>query len=308
MRFVFLVAVTVAIVVTAFSLTRSDPRQGASAASTPPPNTIAPVTFSSYFLAIGASSSLGFEPTGIPHHRSRRTLEGYADDVVTLEGYKGVALTLTQIGCPGETVQTILNTKVADHCYTLPVTQLTRTFTFFKAHQGGPGLVSIDLGFNDVRPCLSPTTIDEACVAAGIAAVKVDMPRLLTVLKNAAGPHVKFVGLEYYDPFLTHYFDGANGPAVANQTLVAINQLNAVLAQAYSAAGVAVADVPTYFQMNVTTRVTVANVGVIPVNVEQTCNLTWMCQPAPYGPDDHPSDEGYLQIANAMTPVIPASW
>jgi hypothetical protein len=33
-----------------------------------------------------------------------------------------------------------------------------------------------------------------------------------------------------------------------------------------------------------------------------------MCQPAPFGPDDHPNDEGYLLIADAMTAVIPNSW
>ncbi|HEY5266953.1 MAG TPA: SGNH/GDSL hydrolase family protein [Acidimicrobiales bacterium] len=311
-------AVTVAIVVTAFSLTHTGPSQGASAASTQtsstqtsstlPSNATTPVKFSSYYLAIGASSSTGIEPTGIPQHRSRHTQDGYTNDLVTLEGYRGVALTLTEIGCPGETVQTILNTKLKDHCYQLPQTQLTKALSFFSAHQGGPGLVSIDLGFNNVRTCLTPTNIDLACVASGIAAVRVDMPRLLKVLKDAAGPHVKFVGLEYYDPFLSHFFDGANGPAVATETLVAMNQLNAVLNQAYSAAGVAVADVPTYFQMNVTTRETLDNVGVIPVNVQQACNLTWMCQPAPFGPDDHPNDEGYLQIANAMVPVIPPSW
>jgi len=309
-RFLFLVAIALAIVVTAFSLTRSTPPQGASAATTvtSTSNTSAPATFSSYYLAIGASSSTGIEPTGIPNHRSRHTQDGYTNDLVTLEMYRGVALNLTEIGCPGETVQTILNTKVKDHCYQLPQTQLTRAISFLQANHGGPGLVSIDLGFNDVRPCLTPATIDLACAAAGIAAVKADMPRLLKVLKDAAGPHVKFVGLEYYDPFLSHYFDGASGPAVATETLNVMNQLNAVLSQAYSAAGAGVADVPTYFQMNVTTRETLDNVGVIPVNVQQACNLTWMCQPAPFGPDDHPNDEGYLQIANSMVPVIPPSW
>jgi lysophospholipase L1-like esterase len=302
----FLSAVALAIVITAISINRSNSTQGASAASTP--KTSAPVTFSSYYLAIGASSSTGIEPTGIPGHRSRHTLDGYTDDLVQLEGYKGVALALSEIGCPGETVQTILDTKVADHCYTLPQTQLTKALTFFSQHQGGPGLVSIDLGFNDIRPCLTPDTINETCAAAGIAAVQVDMPKLLKILQGAAGPHVKFIGLEYYDPFLSHFFDGAGGPAVATQTLDVTNEMNAVLAKAYAQAGVAVADVPAYFSMEDTTRVTLDNVGVIPENVLQACNLTWMCQPAPYGPDDHPNDEGYLQIANSMVKVLPTSW
>jgi hypothetical protein len=302
-RLLIFSVVVVVIVAGVLFVDHSGSPQGASAASTP-----APVTFSSYYLDIGGSSSLGIEPTGIPHHRSRTTKDGYANDVVQLEAYKGVALTLTQIGCPGETVQTILNTKVKDHCNTLPVTQLTRAFAFFQAHQGGPGLVSIDIGFNDIRPCLSPTIIDEACVNAGIAAVKVDMPRLLKDLKNAAGAHVMFVGLEYYDPFLSHYFNTDDGPGEATATLVAMNRMNAVLSSAYRSAGVAVADVPTTFQMNDSTKESIANVGLIPVNVQEACDTTWMCQPSPFGPDDHPNDEGYLLIADAMTAVIPKSW
>ncbi len=292
LRSLVFLALVVVLVVGALHFNRSNAPTQASAASTP--TTLAPVTFSAYYLVIGASSSDGFEPTGIAHHRSRRTLDGYADDVVQMEGYKGVALDMTQIGCPGETVQTILNTKVADHCYTLPLTQLTRAFAFFQANHTSPGLVSIDLGFNNVRPCLSPKVINEACVAAGIAAVKVDMPKLLKDLKNAAGPNVKFVGLEYYDPFLVHYFEGATGPATATATLNAMNELNTVLAQAYKSAGVLVADVPTTFDMENNTMETVGNVGQIPENVAQACNLTWMCQPAPYGPDDHPQRRGLL--------------
>ncbi|HEY5112400.1 MAG TPA: SGNH/GDSL hydrolase family protein [Acidimicrobiales bacterium] len=303
MRFGVLVALVLAVVTGVIFVDRSTSGPQASAAPTS-----TPITFSSYYLDIGGSSSLGVEPTGIPHHRSRTTRDGYSNDVVQLESYKGVALSLTEIGCPGETVQTILNTKVKDHCSALPVTQLSQAFSFFQAHQGGPGLVSIDIGFNDIRPCLSPTTINEPCVAAGIAAVKVDMPRLLNDLKHAAGAHVKFVGLEYYDPFLSHYFDGPAGPAEATATLVAMNQMNAVLASAYQSAGVAVANVPATFQMNNATRETIANVGPIPVNVQEACDTTWMCQPSPFGPDDHPNDEGYLLIADAMTAVIPKSW
>jgi lysophospholipase L1-like esterase len=296
----FLVAVVVIVAAVFFLLRGTTPGSGEASASTA-------TNFSAYYLAIGASSSTGIEPTGIPGHRSRHTQDGYTNDVVQLEGYKGVALTLTEIGCPGETVQTILDTKEKDHCYNLPVTQLTKAFSFFQANPG-PGLVSIDLGFNDIRPCLSPDVVNVACADAGIAAVAADMPRLLKDLKDAAGAHVKFVGVEYYDPFLSHYFDGADGPAEATLTLQLMDKMNAALTDAYQSAGVAVADVAATFQMNDATKETIDNVGTIPVNVQQACNLTWMCQPAPFGPDDHPNDEGYLLIADAMTAVIPNSW
>jgi len=64
--------------------------------------------FSAFYLDLGASTSLGFQPTGIVNHNGRRTNTGYANDLLEVENIKGVSLTLTQLGCPGETVQTIL--------------------------------------------------------------------------------------------------------------------------------------------------------------------------------------------------------
>ena len=121
-----------------------------------------------FYLAVGASSSLGFQPTGIVHHNGRRTPDGYANDLVLLEGYQGVALTLDQIGCPGETVQTILETKVADHCYTLPQTQMTQAVAFLKSNQSSAGVVTVDLGFNNIRLCLWPIVVNEGCVNQAI--------------------------------------------------------------------------------------------------------------------------------------------
>jgi lysophospholipase L1-like esterase len=50
---------------------------------------------------------------------------------------------------------------------------------------------------------------------------------------------------------------------------------------------------------------TVPNVGTIPLNVEEACELTWMCYSAPFGPDDHPNDAGYALIAQAIFAALP---
>ena len=46
--------------------------------------------------------------------------------------------------------------------------------------------------------------------------------------------------------------------------------------------------------------------GSVPVDVAQICRLTWMCTPAPYGPDDHPNKAGYLLIARTIMAALPA--
>ena len=62
------------------------------------------------------------------------------------------------------------------------------------------------------------------------------------------------------------------------------------------------------FQTEDNTSVDVANVGTIPLNVEKACELTWMCYPSPFGPDDHPNDAGYSFIAQAIEAELPKSW
>ena len=299
-------AVVMAMAFGIYFIARSSNALPASAASGT--STTTPVTARGFYLAVGASASLGAQPTGIVNHNGRRTPDGYANDLVLLERYQGFAFTLDQVGCPGETVQTILNTHVADHCYTLPETQMTQAVAFLQANQSSVGVVTVDLGFNNIRLCLWASPVNEACANQAIAAVRVDLPKVLKELKDAAGPNVRFVGLEYNDPFLARYNNGASGAAAATAGLFDMDRLNATLDQVYVGAGVAVANVPALFDTDVTTRIAAPGGGVIPENVAQACAMTWMCLPAPFGPDDHPNDAGYALIAQAIAAVLPKSW
>jgi lysophospholipase L1-like esterase len=298
------VAVTLLVVLTGATAYFSSRSAGSTASAATATTTTVPRA-TGFYLDMGASASLGFQPTGILHHNGHRTDTGYANDLLSLERFRGVSLTLDQVGCPGDVVQTVLNTTENDHCYTAPNTQLTKSVAYLKANATEIGVVTIDLGFNNLRLCLTPDVVNEPCVAAGVAAVRVDMPKILAQLKAAAGPHVHFVGVLYSDPFLAHYFNGADGPAEATASLDAMNELNATLLAAYTAAGVASANVPGISQVDNTTLVTVPNVGTIPENVEETCSLTWMCYSAPFGPDDHPNDAGYALIAQAILAALP---
>jgi lysophospholipase L1-like esterase len=303
--------VLAALVVGGYLVQRSVTAQKASAASgttTTTTTTTPGTTFSAFYLDVGASASLGFQPTGIVDHNGRRTNTGYANDLLEVEKIKGVSLTLLQVGCPGDTVETILGPKPINQCYKYPNTQMTQAVKFLKDNKSVAGLVTIDLGFNDIRTCLSVTSVNETCVNAAVAAVQVDMPKIVKELKAAAGPHVRFVGLEFEDPFLADYIVGSAGPKTATATLVAMDRMNAVLARAFGRSGVAVANVPAIFQSDNATRVSIPNVGTIPENVYKACQLTWECYGPPFGPDDHPNDAGYALIAQAIAAVLPKSW
>jgi hypothetical protein len=261
-------------------------------------------TTNGFYLDIGASSSLGTQPTGVPAHNGHRTKNGYSDDLVSFEKKLGVALTMREIGCPGETVQSMLAQR-KNACYTLPNTQLTIATSYLQSHAGEMGVVTIDLGFNNIRACLTATVTVTSCVKSGIAAVRDDLPTIVSRLQHAAGPNVHFVGVGYSDPFLGYYLQGSTGRVIAQQGLVAINQLNTVLQQVYNARHVPMANVSAGFQGSATSLVSTPNHGTVPENVASACANTWMCTPPPFGPDDHPNNAGYAIIAHAIFAKLP---
>jgi lysophospholipase L1-like esterase len=267
-----------------------------------------PIRFSSYYLDIGASESLGFQPTGVPGHNGAPTNVGYANDLVKREALKGVSLNLEQVGCPGDTVQSLLDPTNSDACYQAPTTQLTKATAYLSAHKSDPVLVTVDLGFNDVRPCLEADPVNESCLDQALAVTQQDLPIIMKHLKSASGPSTLFVGIEYSDPYLGYYLDGASGPARSSATLDGIDRFDALLVQLYTSEGIAVANVPSAFGVNDSSQTTVDNVGTIPYNVEEACKLTWFCDTTPFGPDDHPNNAGYSLIAGAIGAVLPMSW
>jgi hypothetical protein len=267
------------------------------------------VSGASFYLVIGGSSSLGLQPDGVPSDNAELTDNGYANDVVKLEEDQlHQSLTLDQIGCLGTRVEYLTNNPKTNACYTAPTTQLTTAVAFLDAHQGDAGIVSIDLGFNDIRYCLWEHPINAKCVPQQLAGVRADLPTVLEELKAAAGPKVALVGLTYYDPFLAFYLNGPTGPAIANESVADIDQLNDLLIADYASAHIPYANGAAAFKSSDTSRVALGNVGTIPANVQAICTYTWMCVGSPFGPDDHPNNAGYWLIARAMVAALPAPW
>src|SRR5439155_859958 len=109
-------------------------------------------------------------------------------------------------------------------------------------------LVTIDIGANNVLPCVGLSGIDTGCINQGVGEVSHDLPYILAQLRAAAGPGVPIVAMNYYDPFLAEWLQGPAGQALAKQSVQFTTFFNSVLAQIYAAARVPVADVQAAVQ------------------------------------------------------------
>ncbi len=265
----------------------------------------AATTTTGFYLALGGSESVGVQPTNaVP--RGQRTDAGYANDVVSYEAARGVTLALTQLGCPGETTTAVINGD--DHCYSVHDSQFSEALAFLRSHAGLDGIVTIDLGFNDVHRCFHLGVVDQTCVENQIDTVTQVLPTILAGLKSVSGPGVTFVGLGHYDPFLADALNGPSGQQFARATEAAITSLNTALHGVYANADIEMASVATAFETHNVERVSMVGRRRVPENVMTACELTWMCEPPPFGPNLHPNDAGYAMIASAIEGVLKAPW
>jgi len=249
-----------------------------------------------YYLSLGDSLAQGVQPTS--SGQSVITDQGYADDLYSVERLQVPGLKLEKLGCPGESTTTMITTTVCDGAYAPFANQLAAAVAFLATHR--VALITIDIGANNVDDCLTPTGISLQCIGAGFAAAESDLPKILGALR-AAAPGVPIVGMNYYDPFLAEWLQGAAGQALAAQSLAVTLAYNGVLGAIYAGASVPVADVQSAFQTTVTSTIPILQ---IPVNVAAICTLTWMCAPAPVGPNIHARALGYWVIASAFAEKV----
>jgi lysophospholipase L1-like esterase len=259
---------------------------------------------SAFYLAIGGSASVGVQPTTIAPF-GQPTSDGYANDLVSLEATNGLSLQLDQIGCPGETTTTML--RGGKSCYQSPNSQLSAAILFLGTHQADSGVVTIDLGFNNVVHCLKNLNVVNQCVNQGLSQLRNQLPQILTDLEVVAGPNVSFVGVGHYDPFLANALNGPNGQLEAAKSLQIIGRLNRALSAVFQAQDITMANVASAFQSADTQLVALAGFGMVPQNVTNICAMTWMCQAAPLVANLHPNDLGYQAIALAIEAKVPAS-
>jgi lysophospholipase L1-like esterase len=252
-----------------------------------------------YYVSLGDSLAQGYQPIGGP--RTFNVLpvygydQGYADQLFRLERTSYTQLRYVKLGCGGESTVSMLHGSqfpdVASSCgppsfytarYPNGGTQLAEATAFLEAHPGSVAFITIDLGANDL---LGPS---------GAGPILSNLLLILADLREAAGPEVPIIGMNYYDAFAPQAWSEGGLPGLQAQVadLVAFNDL---LEGAYALAGDPVADVESAFSVTDFTLM-----DGTPLSVLRECQWTWICTPPPLGPDIHANSRGYDVIAQAF--------
>jgi len=251
----------------------------------------------SYYLALGDSLSRGVQPDAAG--ASVPTPQGYPDLVYAglRRGHPG--LRLVQLGCPGETTETMMRGGI---CRYPGGSQLAAAVAFLRAHRGHVLLITIDIGANDPEHCGDqPDLAGLASCIGRIPDATANLTAILARLRAAAGPRVRIVGMSYYLPELAEWRDGLLGRMVAWASERLAVAYNDVLDRAYARAGVGVANVAGAFDTaDFGDPVMVRGIGMLPRNVARICEWTWECASRPRGPNQHANPSGYRVIANAF--------
>jgi lysophospholipase L1-like esterase len=251
----------------------------------------------SYYLALGDSLSRGVQPDAAG--ASVETAQGYPDLVYAQlrRGHPG--LRLVQLGCPGETTQTMMHGGI---CRYPGGSQLAAAVAFVRAHRGHLLLITIDIGANDPEDCGSEPDLSRLASCIGqVPGAATNLAAILARLRAAAGPGVRIVGMSYYLPELAEWRDGPLGQVIAWASERLAVDYNGMLDRAYAKADVAVANVLGAFDTtNFGDPVMVAGSGLLPRNVARICEWTWECAPRPRGPNQHANPAGYRVIAGAI--------
>lgn len=248
-----------------------------------------------YYVAIGASESLGVQPTSLDPH-GQPTDHGYANDLLSLERRRWPGLRLVQIGCPGLTVPQAVDG--GGRCRFAGGSELATAVAFLRSHRDSTVLVTVDLGFNDLRPCFERFAVDQRCVKVALAGIETTLPVVLGRLVAAAGPQAHIVGLRHNDPFEA---DAARRPTeqFSDVTAAVLSELNQELQAIYSRSRVLTADSPRAFSEAVRRMVSAGSPGA-----RGACALTWMCVKPPFGPNLHPNTLGYHLIADSIASAL----
>ena len=264
-------------------------------------------TASSFYLSLGDSLAQGVQPLGV-QGADVETNQGYPDQLFTALRLGNPTLKLAKLGCPGETTATMINGGMCSY----PLgSQLKQAAAFLHQHRGHVQLVTIDIGANDLNPCLPPKLTDinkiAACLAKVFPKIQKNLTAIMNTLTSASGSgHAPIIGMTYYDPELALWLGGtpADKSLAKNSILLAKGFAN-LLSGVYTAFGSKVADVFTTFHTTqFAARVTLPAFGRVPKAVGYICSYTWMCAAPPVGPNVHANQLGYGVIASTFLDTI----
>jgi lysophospholipase L1-like esterase len=260
-----------------------------------------------YYLSLGDSLAQGMQPDSAG--LTVNTDQGYAEQLYTIQKQKIPGLKLVKLGCGGETTTSFLTGQgnsgdaLLLGCNPAGGSQMVAAERFLRAHRrhGEVALVTLDIGANDIDGCASENAIDTTCVIRGAGRISANLPLIMRRLRRAAAPGTPMAAMTLYDPFLQLYLvPGGHAEAIASDGYA--HNVNDGLARLYRAGGFLVARVDVAFRTYEISRKTslAGQAHPVPVAVAEVCRLTWMCAPAPVGPNIHANRAGYGLIAHAF--------
>jgi lysophospholipase L1-like esterase len=264
-----------------------------------------------YLVSLGDSLAVGVQPNSegllLP------TDDGYPDQLFDMlrQGFESAApnreLRLVKLGCPGETVDDMLN---GGECVYVAGSQLDAAIDFLEDNKEKVFLLTIDIGGNDFRnaDCITDE-LDFNCVNGVSGRIATDLASVLAALSGAADPATTIVGMNYYNPYLSLWLEGPRGQSLAMESAQAGVVFNDALTTTYATAGITMADVYAAFESDDFATMVQSSLqppnNVLPVSVANICTFTFMCDADPVGPDIHPTNAGYSLIAETMSQVSP---
>ena len=248
-----------------------------------------------YYVALGDSLSRGYIPG------PGDTDQGYADVLYSRLKLKDPSLQLVKLGCSGETTTTMIEGGKCIDRYPVGTSQLQVAEQFLRDHLGQVTHLTLDIGANDVAGCAAGGAIDYTCVAQGTTSITTNLQTILDGITAADGKLPKSAGMSYYDPFLANWLSGTQGQLVAAASVTLLVTINAIETLEYGEHGFKTADVQAAFHTgDFGHKRFVLGYGVLPANVADICQFTYMCSQQ----NIHPTVQGYRIIANAFAAKI----
>jgi lysophospholipase L1-like esterase len=248
-----------------------------------------------YYVALGDSLSRGYMPG------AGDTDQGYADDLFATLQARDPSMQLVKLGCSGETTGTMIDGGKCVDRYPVGTSQLQVAEQFLRDHAGQVTYLTLDIGANDIVGCASGGSIDPVCVTQAVLTITKNLNTILSGLTAASDRLPRSIGMNYYDPFLQEWLNGAQGQVVAAASVVLLEGLNTAESAEYVLYGWRVADVATAFHsLDFLNKRPAPPYGLLPQNVAYICNYTYMCSLQ----NIHANVAGYQLIAGAFAKHI----